>query len=457
MRKHRFRNRIKSMVGSLIDPDKDEELKGTNIETEDNYSKILELLNDENQQDKNKLAGLIEEFHNRYQTIYQRYDSITGKLKDKVRSKNGKEDSSSSSSSDSDSDNKNGKIDITDSLKLEIESANIEIERLNRKLKIETEEKEALNSQFQSALNTIQETEKMFHESKLQNSKLFAEKNSLISENETAMETIEELKAIRDDFVSELQASEDEKSNVIQTLKTTESENKSLSLKVSELSQQIENDLSTIEDLKSDLEIKGEEVNTLTETVRNLEVKIRLSTQKLHVTEQLLTETDHNHATKYQKLHQQNQILTEKISNLHETITSMKTNIQEKVNNMLKGFDLLTVKFEEDYGHMMMRVCEIKNEMKAVEIQARVNRSNNEYLKEKVEEMVVKLENVRGRVLEKDEKIKELEDVISGKDEEIVCGWEGKKEVIRQLCVWGDYQRDRCDYLQEVVKPMVRR
>lgn len=159
MRKHRLRNRVKSIVGSLIDPDKDEELKDTNIETEDNYEKILELLKNENPDDMNKLTGLIEEFHTRYQSIYQRYDNITGKLKEKVRSKKEKEDSSSSSSSsDSDSDsNKNGNLDmVEDSLKVEIEAANREIEELNRKLKAETEEKEALNLQYQSALNKVQ-------------------------------------------------------------------------------------------------------------------------------------------------------------------------------------------------------------------------------------------------------------------------------------------------------------
>nr|GFD30490.1 COP1-interactive protein 1 [Tanacetum cinerariifolium] len=31
MRKHRFRTKLKSIVGSLVDPDRDEELKGSNI------------------------------------------------------------------------------------------------------------------------------------------------------------------------------------------------------------------------------------------------------------------------------------------------------------------------------------------------------------------------------------------------------------------------------------------
>ncbi|CAH1453607.1 unnamed protein product [Lactuca virosa] len=488
---HFLLNRVKSIVGSLIDPDKDEELKNTNIETEDNYEKILELLKDENPDDKNKLAGLIEEFHTRYQSIYQRYDNITGKLKEKVRSKKEKEDSSSlSSSSDSDSDSnkkesKNGNLDmVADSLKVEVEAANREIEELNRKLKAETEEKEALNLQYQSALNKVQETEYMFNDSKLQSHRFHEENSKLLAEKTHLNSKIEAINIEKMEAIEELRAIKEEKSNAIQKLEATEAENKSLSQKVSELSveikrlemkieettEEIENGVRSkkqivdeleeaIEDLKNDLEIKGDEVNTLTETVRNLEVKIRLSNQKLRITEQLLHETEHDHATKEQKLHQQNKTLIEKISTLSETISFMKKEVQEKVSETLKGFDLLTVKFEEDFGHVMTRVCEIRNEVKAVEIQARVNRSNNEYLKGKVEERVMELsgslEDVKGRILEKDEKIKELEDVICVKDEEMLCVCEDKREAIRQLCVWGDYQRDRCDSLLEVLKPVL--
>ncbi|XWS48830.1 hypothetical protein CRYUN_Cryun13aG0110200 [Craigia yunnanensis] len=40
-----------------------------------------------------------------------------------------------------------------------------------------------------------------------------------------------------------------------------------------------------IEDLKRDLEMKGDELSNLVENVRTIEVKLRLSNQKLRVTE----------------------------------------------------------------------------------------------------------------------------------------------------------------------------
>lgn len=631
-------------------------------ETEDNYTKILELLNEEDQGDKNKLVELIEDFHNRYQSIYERYDNITGKLKEKVRSKKEK-DSSSSSSSDSDLDDsskkhgsKNGKFENKISLKEEIQAANTAIDELKRKLIVETEEKEALNSR-------VQETEKMLNESKLQvdglheeNSKLLAdnrdlssklensivletelnqkiedmnkEKFSLMSENETVLTTIEEFRAIiaqlkgeKDGFESELEdvkgefsktkekliTTEDEVSNLIQKVEITELENKSLLVKVSKLSEEIkierekveefslecsqlreklaekENEFlkqtemhesfkneseikmtgfveeieclqiqkteiekqkeeeilglnkksedketgllsqidnltetinnlqkelentnrdqerlleekeiheskikdleskleflteeiqngikskdqivdqleETIEDLKSDLEIKGEEVNTLTETIRNLEVKIRLANQKLRVTEQVLNGTEQDHATKEEKLHQEITSLMEKISTLTQTITTIKRDVQEKVNETLTGIDSLTVKFEEDYGHMSTRVYEITNEVQAAHIQIKKIWLEKDVLKQKFEETVTKLElsegendRLRTGIVKKDEEIKELENKIHMKDEWIFGIGEDKREAIKQLSIWADYQRDRCDYLHELL------
>ncbi|KVH91822.1 COP1-interactive protein 1 [Cynara cardunculus var. scolymus] len=583
MRKHRLRNRIKSLVGSHIDPDKDEELKGSNVETEDNYNKIIELLKDEDQDDKEKLVGLIEEFHKRYQSIYERYDHITGKLKEKVRSKK-ENDSSSSSSSDTDSDDqksKNGKLE---------NEIYTEIDELKRKVAAETEEKEAINAECEAAFKKLQETEEMFNESKLQsdrlreeNSKLLAdkreletelslkiedinrEKTSLMSEIETAMAIIEvekrnneELRAVvvqlkeeKDGFESELEnikeefsktkeklkTTEEEVSNAIQILETSEAEKKSLSEELSrqreihdsfkneteikmigieeelellksqktEIEKRKEDEIlalekksedkeseinhlqvelestrsqmdslklelankaadeqklleETIEDLKSDLEIKGDEINSLSETVRNLEVKIRLANQKLRVTEQMLNETEHDHARREEKLHQENKDLTDKISTLSETIISVKKEVQENVHETLSIIDSLTVKFEEDYGHVTTRVSEIKNEIQAVASQVKRTRSEKDELKRKLEEMVVKLkmgesenEKLMKLLENKNEKIEEMENKIHLKDEEIMEVVQDKKEAIRQLCIWADYQRGRCDRLQELL------
>ncbi|GJS94528.1 hypothetical protein Tco_0801496 [Tanacetum coccineum] len=84
-----------------------------------------------------------------------------------------------------------------------------------------------------------------------------------------------------------------------------------------------------IEDLKGDLQIKGEEVTTLAETDYenvgvNIEVKIRLINQKLRVTEQTLNEKEGDHTGKEDKLHQENNSLRERISALSDSIANYK-------------------------------------------------------------------------------------------------------------------------------------
>ncbi|KAI3756385.1 hypothetical protein L1987_56205 [Smallanthus sonchifolius] len=477
MGKHRLRNRIKSIVGGLIDPDKDEQLKGSNIATEDNYEKILEILKEENQEDKSKLVELIEEFHNRYKSVYDRYAQITGKLKERVNSKKEKE-SSSSSSSDSDSDNpsnKNGKL--KDKINM---SANTDIDELQRKLAVETEEKEALNSQ-------LQETENMLSQLKLQSDRLLEENSKILAENRELNSRLENTKELEwiitqkqesDNLIerlrNEITNMNGDQERLLEEKDIHMAEIKRLEKKIEQMSQEIENGLQskeqvveqleeTIEDLKSDLEIKGDEVSTLTETVRNLEVKIRLSTQKLRVTEQMLSETEHDHATKEEKLHQENKSLVEKISTLSQTITDIKREVQDKVNETLTGVDSLTVKFEEDYGHVRTRVNEITNEIQATQVQLKQMKDD---LKQKFQEMVKKLkfsegendrllksfEDMKTGSAKKDEKINELENTIHMKDECISGFCEDKREAIKQLCIWADYHRDRLDHLQQLLK-----
>ena len=131
---------IKSLFGSHINSQKHEELKGTKIGIEEKVNKILKLLkNEELKKDDipvenskvEPLVELIQDFHKDYQSLYAQYDQLTGALKEKVWSKQEK-DNSSSSSSDSDSDHssneksrKNGVMEsdfqkITDGTKQEL-------------------------------------------------------------------------------------------------------------------------------------------------------------------------------------------------------------------------------------------------------------------------------------------------------------------------------------------------
>ncbi|KAG6391075.1 hypothetical protein SASPL_148823 [Salvia splendens] len=72
----------------------------------------------------------------------------------------------------------------------------------------------------------------------------------------------------------------------------------------------------TIEDLKAELEIKEDELSSLTENMRATEVKQRLSGQKLRITEQVLSEKEEIHQKRVEKLQEEEELLEGRIASL---------------------------------------------------------------------------------------------------------------------------------------------
>ena len=166
-------------------------------EMEDRVQKILKLLKEDGERDGNgPLANMIEDFHRHYESLYTRYDHLTGELRKRIHGKHGKDTSSSSSSSDSDSDHspskkgsKNGKIGndfekVVDDYKLGLEAATLEVADLKRKLVVAIGEKETSDSEYQSALDKIQASEKVIKDLNVESERWSEEKLKLLDENE---------------------------------------------------------------------------------------------------------------------------------------------------------------------------------------------------------------------------------------------------------------------------------
>ncbi|KAL8196272.1 hypothetical protein R6Q57_025272 [Mikania cordata] len=389
MGKHRLRNRIKSIVGGLIDPDKDEQLKDSNAEAEDNYKKIIEILEEEDQEDKSKLVELIEQFHNRYKSIYEHYDQITVKLKEKVRSKKEKESSSSSSSDSDDSSNKNGKLKGKIYM-----AANTEIDELKRKLTVETEEKEALISQLQETENMLSQLKLQSDQLREENSKILAEIRELNQkiedmqkEKETSMTTIEEsntiiaqLKFEKEGIESELQnlkgefsemkerltTKEDEVSNLIQKLETTELKNQALLEKLVdqkiEIQKQKEDELMTLEkkyvEKFEEMQKEFESISTQKQESDNLIGCLRGDITNLNGDQERLLEENNIHVAAIKQLEKkivemskeiQNGIQSkeEMIEQLEETIEDLRSDLEikgDEINTLTETVRNLEVK-----------------------------------------------------------------------------------------------------------------
>ncbi|MCD7449557.1 hypothetical protein HAX54_000620 [Datura stramonium] len=111
-------------------------------EIESKIQKIIAYLKGEDGGDeKEPLVELVEDFHNHYQSLYARYDYLTGKLRENVHGKHEKDK-------------------VTDDIKEELASANLEIADLKAQLMAAKEEKEVLHSEHQSTfLRKLQEAE----------------------------------------------------------------------------------------------------------------------------------------------------------------------------------------------------------------------------------------------------------------------------------------------------------
>nr|XP_043628682.1 COP1-interactive protein 1-like [Erigeron canadensis]XP_043628683.1 COP1-interactive protein 1-like [Erigeron canadensis] len=447
MGKRRFRNRIKSMVGGLIDIDKDEELKGSNIETEDNYKKIIELVNEDDQQDKNKLVGLLEEFHNRYQSIYERYDNITGKLKEKVRSKKEKEkDSSSSSSSDSDdSSNKNGskngklenQIDmVTDSLKEELQAANIEIDELKRKLKVETEEKIVLKSQ-------VTETEEMFNELKLQSDGLHEENSKLLAENRDLSLKLENFTVVESELYRKIEDINRENTGLImekETALTTIEELRAIIVELKGEKKDLESELVGLKcefsEMKDKLQTTEEEISILFQKLENAELENKtLSVECSQLREQL--------AEKENELSMQTEMnesfkneAESKMSGIREELESLrfqKTEIEKQKEDEILALQENLNNLQRELESLHIQVNDKQLELESIIIQKLESENLIKCLKEEITNMNSDQERLLGEKEIHRSLIKELENKIEEMSNEIQSGHQSKEQIVDQL------------------------
>ncbi|XP_051151297.1 COP1-interactive protein 1 [Andrographis paniculata] len=281
--------------------------------------------------------------------------------------------------------------------------------------------------------------------------------------------------------------------------------------KIKEKTEQFEKDIDTkkqeieqleeqIDDLKSELEIKADEMTTLVEYMRTTEVKQRLISQRLHVTQQELGEKEEIHQKRVEKLVEEKRLMEERIATLSEIIAvykdaqaKLETEISDKVNHAIVGTDTFSVKFEEDYGHLESRIYEIQNELKVAANWIIGNNVEKDQLKKEVTSLLQQLEDEKQQVRllkmkiedlemisqkneeernsliknmkqqkekmeelekvigERDAKLRELERKLEEKDDGMLNLGVEKKEAIRQLCILIDHHQSRYDDLKDMI------
>jgi chromosome segregation ATPase len=467
-------------------------------ETDDKVEEILKLIKEEVREErdgtpvekskKEPLAKLVKDLHKQYQSLYARYDHLTGELRKKAHGKQGNDSASSSSDSDSEHSSKervskNGQLEserqkISDGIKQELETAHLEVADLKRNLTTTSEEKEALNLEYVAALSKIQEADKAIADMKTEVERLNNEKSELMvekselnkkletagnieaeltGEKETAIRRIEEGEKITEGLRTMVDQLKDEKINLVkeleavtrevsnmkqqvsdlsQNLKDSKDENKSLTFQISGVSNDIQQAQKTIQELMADSSRLKEKLVEREGELSNLK-----DTHEVHDNES--SAQINGLDAQVRKLEQELELLrTQKID------TEVQIEIREK-EFCLKQQQLLfaeervsdlshTLKAtEEENKSLTLKVSEISNEVQQAHNVIQELKAESSQLKENIIEREREISTLAERhgvnENELSARMKELSLQVAGLEVELDLVQNGKRDMDAQI------------------------
>ncbi|KAL2550967.1 COP1-interactive protein 1 [Forsythia ovata] len=517
MPNHSLRKSFKSVFQSHVDPEKEEELKGTKSEIEGKVQKILYILKTEDDKDgKEKLMDMIEDFHNHYQSLFDRYDHLTEALRRRVRAKQEKHSSSSSSDSDSDSDvspkkkgTKNEKSDNnfknrTPNIKQELEIAYSLI--TEKEASIYSTEEEKRNHED---LRTIMEQLK--HEKEALQLELEAKRG--------AFSTLE----------GQLESAEKEVAKLSKIQMATEEENNSLSLQILQLKNEIKQSQKTrdqetsefliqIETLKEELAKKSSEfiinvetlkeelvnktfeqqktleerehfavrakdielkINSLSNLKDELEELLRMKSQdviqlqeekeKLKVQNSELDEQASNIQDEGNKLREEKAVQESKISELQKILTEREEKVnalQKKLYDVQNEASFQITDLSEEVNHLRQEKEQLQSEKTLLEMQIEGSKQESMESLAQLDNQNTKLQN---KIIDQEEKLKEQEgtffklrevqeklEVQFRISEEKLKTTEKMEEIIEQFQKDVDLKNHKVDQLEENMEDLKR-
>ncbi|KAF3340104.1 paramyosin-like protein [Carex littledalei] len=189
---------------------------------------------------------------------------------------------------------------------------------------------------------------------------------------------------------------------------------------------------------KEKLALSEGETAKLNVQLQDLEVQLRLSKQKLKVTETECRYKEEHSKKLVDGLNSKVRDLEGKMSKMIARLNYLENHLVETEENAKVGISAVGNRikelksiFDERFSSFVSRVLELNEELK--------------FLKKNLDEELSEKEKMKIRLVELERRIKEEEMEINLKDEE-------KKEVIRQLCMVIEYYRENCNILIAISK-----
>ncbi|KAF5734765.1 leucine-rich repeat-containing protein [Tripterygium wilfordii] len=383
-----------------IDPEKDEELRGTKQEIEDKVKRIRKLVNEDHGEEdgvsvensrKESLADLIDDFYEHYQSLYAHYDHLTGELRKKVHDKQDKESSSSSSDSDSDKSSKhkgdkNGKMEgefrkMMDELKLELEAAKSEVTDLKRELIVTREEKEALDLEYQTALSRIKEADEANRDMMLEADRLTVEKSELLAEKEKLDQDLYIAGKIEAEQSQRLENIDAERHNLLVEKETA--------MRRIEEGEKITEDLkTTVDRLEAEKATLGQELETLKVEISDFEKMAKHRENEISALIRRLEDNENESVSRTENL-------TAQINSLLADMDSLRAHRAElEVRILFESGEASTqVKGLVDQVNMLQQELESLNSQKA-ELEMQLEKKTQE-----ITEQLIQVENMKEQIL----------------------------------------------------------
>lgn len=339
----------------------------------------------------------------------------------------------------------------------EVKALNVEKWELEERLSLHNQELQGKISQLQTSLSEgakeASSQEKMYK----------ATENELIKKAKNLEIKVEALQNELEELKTDKKRSGEEKQDLLQIKSKMERKNTELTDKIGDQQKTLlelgdamnklksENEKAKFLDSKPNVQLMERKIDEMAEELRKqFEDKCRILSRRIRVAEQLHVENKEWYR-RSKEVHEQEK------KEMQETIVNIK-DISVVASEMVIALDSMVLKMEECNANFLNRISKASCELKfAREWAGRKNKAVA-HVKEDLEGLLSQLDEKEGEILVYREKVwrwenkmREMEKVMKKKEDGMVALQEEKREAIRQLCVWIDYHRSRCDYYMKML------
>ncbi|XP_052210323.1 COP1-interactive protein 1-like [Diospyros lotus] len=435
-----------------------------------------------------ELVELTDNFITQCQTLYPRTDNLVEESRENVYCKEDEGfpstpsfDSESNYSMDGASPGSSPRHDLVhqrvvrNGFKHKLERSNSESIFQRKRSNSISEGKEDFYSKFMAYDSRIQEYEKIIQEFRIEAQQTESSNQELVSEcaqlKEKLMEREKELFSLRKAHQAGASGEPIEIKELERQVKELELEVGSLHSQKSELEEKMRNKTDEANQLRIEKEGIHSRIYQLERSVmesgdelcKKFEDSMRILSRRIQVAEQLHLENSDVYRKTKEKCEQEFRSLRGRVATAEvaEAAARRMKDMSLIAGDMLNGLETVALKLEACSGDFHNRISKASCEVLFAKDWISRRSESIKHVHEEAEWLLLQLDAKESETLELREKawklenkVRELEKAVEEKEEGMLAMAEEKREAIRQLCVWIDHHRTRCNHLKNLLNSL---